>query len=344
VRYARLGDEPDAAIRAALRGGSAGLIVTTSGSTGTPREILIGTGSLLASAEASHARLSGPGRWLLALPPDRIAGVQVLIRSFIAGTTPVVLPSGRFDTPAFSTGTTTLVATTDPGVPLYTSLVPTQLHRLLATPTGIDALEAFTAVLIGGAPIGTPDARPTSIVETYGATETAGGCVYDGTALNGVGVEIDDTGRICLGGAVVADGYADGENGDFFVRDGIRWFRTSDLGVSENGSLSVLGRADDVINSGGYKVHPTVVERAMMRLPGVDQVAVVGVPDPEWGERIVALLVSAAGAPMPTTSEVREALAPDLPRFALPQEVRAIDRLPLLESGKIDRESARRNA
>lgn len=344
MRHAYLRDDPDAAIRAALNGNSTGLIISTSGSTRFPHDVLLDTDCLRASAEACHARLSGPGRWLLALPPDRIAGAQVLIRSFIAGTTPVVLPPGRFDALAFAAGTAALVETTNPTLPLYTSLVPTQLHRLLATPAGTGALAAFAAVLVGGSPLGSLRVNASPIVETYGATETAGGCVYNGIPLKGVEVEIDAAGRICVGGAVVADGYADGEDEDFFVRDGVRWFRTSDLGTWKDGSLQVLGRADDVINSGGYKIHPALVERAMLSLPGVVQVVVVGVPDPEWVERIVALVVYAEGTPIPVTEEIRKILSADLPHFALPQEVRAVDRLPLLESGKIDRESARKGA
>lgn len=344
MTYARLSDGPEEAIRAALGGDSAGLVVTTSGSTGAPREVLLGTDALRASAEATHARLSGPGRWLLALPPDRIAGAQVLLRSLIAETTPVVLPPGPFDAPSFATGASALVATTDPGVPLYTSLVPTQLHRLLATPEGLAALEPFSAVLVGGAPLGPADSRPTTIVETYGATETAGGCVYDGIPLEGVRVEVDDTGRISIGGAVVADGYADGDNASFGSRDGVRWFRSSDVGAWEAGSLRVMGRADDVIISGGYKVHPAVVERAILGLPGVDQAVVIGLPDSEWGTRVVALVVTAVGSASQTTRSIREALSGALPRFALPREVRSIRELPLLESGKIDRAAARAGA
>jgi O-succinylbenzoic acid--CoA ligase len=268
----------------------------------------------------------------------------VLIRSLLAGTTPVVLPPGPFDAPTFAAGVATLVATTDPGVALYTSLVPTQLHRLLATPIGLNALEAFAAVLVGGAPMGVFDTRPSSIVETYGATETAGGCVYNGIPLKGVLVEIDDTGRIRLGGTVIADGYADGDDACFSMRDDTRWFQTSDLGAWEGGSLRVLGRADDVIITGGYKVHPAVVEREILALPHIDQAVVIGLPDPEWGTRLVALVVVKAGAPVSTTPGIREALASELPPFALPREVRVVDSLPLLESGKIDREAARAGA
>jgi O-succinylbenzoic acid--CoA ligase len=168
--------------------------------------------------------------------------------------------------------------------------------------------------------------------------------VYDGIPLEDVRVKVDGTGRISIGGTVVADGYADGDDADFGSRDGVRWFRSSDVGAWKAGSLRVMGRADDVIISGGYKVHPAVVERAVLTLPGVDQAVVIGLPDPEWGTRVVALVVIAVGATPPTTRSLREALSGALPRFALPREVRSVRELPLLEGGKIDRAAARAGA
>ncbi|MBN2177326.1 MAG: AMP-binding protein [Demequinaceae bacterium] len=350
MTYARLADGPESAVAEALHGDAAGLLVATSGSSGTPREVLLGTESLRASAEATHARLSGPGRWLLALPENRIAGAQVLVRSFLAETTPVRLVSGPFDPAAFASGVAALTATTDPGVPLYTSLVPTQLHRILASESCREDLDRFNAVLVGGAPLGLPrEALPPSVIETYGATETAGGCVYDGIPLDGVQVEVDDSGRVTIGGMVIADGYADDADSDtdigtgpgLFLRDDVRWYRTPDAGVWAGGSLAVVGRLDDVIVSGGFKVHPTTVETALLTLPGIEQAVVVGVPDSEWGERVVALVV---GSAVPTIERVRGDLLKTLPRFALPREIRPVGALPLLESGKIDRKAARRLA
>lgn len=340
MTYESLADGPETAIGRALRGDASGLRIATSGSSGTPRDVLLGTAALRASAEATHQRLSGPGRWLLALPTDRIAGTQVLVRSHLAGTTPVSLPPGSFEPDVFVSAAATLRETTDPGVPLYSSLVPTQLRRLLASSEARGCLEAFSAVLVGGAPLGgLVRNAPCAIVETYGATETAGGCVYDGKALDGVRAEVDDSGRIHIGGDVVADGYADGEDSDVYRRDDTRWYRTPDMGGLRKGKLAVFGRMDDVIISGGYKVHPEVVEAALISLPVIEQAAVVGVPDPEWGERVVALVVSTEAA-VPTAAQVRRSLSPLLPSFARPRELRSVSSLPLLKSGKIDRRAA----
>lgn len=335
--YARLGHDPDAAVASVLSGDAGGLEVPTSGSSGQPRLVRIATSALLASAEAAHRRLSGPGRWLLALPADHIAGAQVLLRSALAETVPVRCAPGSFTPETFLAAAAALTDTTDAGTPLYASLVPTQLHRLLASPRAVDALEGFSAVLVGGAPLGIARrVLPSAIVETYGATETSGGCVYDRTPLNGVVVEVDGDGRIVVGGGVIADGYADGDDGAFQAKDGIRWYRTPDLGTFEGGTLTILGRADDVILTGGHKVNPADVEPALQALPNVDQAAVIGIPDPEWGSRVVAVIVPSQGTP-PTAAEVRVALAGSLPAYALPREIRVARSLPLLPSGKIDR-------
>lgn len=298
----------------------------------------MGGAALRASAEASHARIGGPGRWLLALSTDRIAGAQVLARSSLSGLSPVVVPDGPFDADTFATEARRLASTTDPGVPLYVSLVPTQLHRLVASDVGRAALEPFAAVLVGGSSL-TAINRPRNVVETYGATESAGGCVYDGAPLDGVAVTIDADGRVEIGGPTLADGYADGDNSDFHERSGMRWFRTSDVGMWDGRRLEVSGRADDVIVTGAFKVHPSTVERAMAGLPGVHEVVVVGIPDDEWGTRVVALVVPTPGASAPSTEDTRAALA-ELPRFARPREVRQIGTIPLLASGKIDRMAA----
>ena len=341
--YARLADDPASAIRSLVLGDVSGLVVATSGSTATPRDVYLRRDSLLASAKAAHARLAGPGRWLLAVPTDRIAGAQVLLRSELAGTEPVPLATGRFTAEAFAAAARRLASATDRGVPLYVSLVPTQLTRIMREPDAARALEVFSAVLVGGGPLDAPEA-PSNVVATYGATETSGGCVYGGVPLDGVEVRLDATGRISLGGPTVADAYADGPDDALVERSGTRWFVTSDLGRYVDGRLEVLGRADDVLITGGHKVHSASVERAIAALPGIEMAVVVGVPDLEWGQRVVALIVADDGEPAPSASEVRAALASSLPRFAVPKVVKRVGRIPLLDSGKIDREACRRLA
>lgn len=340
MTYAPLSVEPEEAIRAAFSGGVRGISVLTSGSTGEPRTVLIGGHALRYSAEASLSRLGGPGRWLLAIPADRIGGAQVLARSIVAGTTPLRIAPGVFTAAHFREAAHELLESTPAGTPLYTSLVPTQLRRILEDPAATKALDVFAAILVGGAAWGS-SVRPANVVTTYGMTETAGGCVYNGVPLDGVEVRADPEGRLLIAGPVLCDGFADGDVESFVTIDERRWLRSPDLGSVEGGIVTVTGRVDDVIVTGGHKVHPATVERALSALPGVTGAAVNSVPDQEWGRSVVAIVVVAKGAVAPSLDSLQEQLRDALPRHALPRRVIVVDSLPLLETGKIDREAIR---
>mgnify|MGYP002402211694 CR=1 FL=1 len=328
----RLDEEPVRQIAAVLRDPSKALLVPTSGSTGAPREVRLTGEALAASGNATHAALSGPGSWLLATPIDRIAGIMVAVRSMLAGTPLGHLPHGTFTGAGFAS----YVEGWNTDGPRYVSLVPTQLHRVLESPAGRAALATFDAVLVGGAPLHRD--APSEVVTTYGSTETCGGCVYDGLPIGDTQFRLVD-GRVWLSGPTLALGYVDGDDSAFVTDDGVRWFVTSDIGeVDEDGRLRILGRADHVINTGGVKVHPVAVERALESLPYVDAAIVVGLPDPEWGARAVALVETASG--IPQWRLVREALRSDLPAPAIPRDGWAVETLPTLASGKIDRSAA----
>lgn len=342
MKHMRLSEGPEAAIAAALGGDAPGIAVPTSGSTGTPRLVMLRGEAIRASAVATRERLGGSAAWLLAVPANRIAGAMVIARAAIDDAPLARIPEGPFTPERFSDAVATM-----PAGPRRVSLVPTQLSRLLNHPEGAEALATFDAVLVGGAALRRHDV-PANVVTTYGMTETSGGCVYDGTPLTGVEVDVDGDGRVLLAGPMLADGYAsptgepmpDAEA--WLWRDGRRWHRTGDLGVWEDGRLTVLGRADDVINSGGVKVHPDGVERALLTLPEVAACVVVGIPDAEWGEAVGALIEPRPGSEAPSSSEVRTALREHLPREALPRIVLAVDSVPRLPSEKIDRMTARR--
>lgn len=342
------------------------VVVQTSGST-TGRGHLVGisAAALRASAQATHARLAGPGTWLLCLPAHHIAGVQVLVRSALAGTDPVVLDvSAGFSVDAFVAAA--LRARDDAATPLYCSVVPTQLVRLLdfGRPDALDALRAFDAILVGGAataPHVLDRARAAGVraVTTYGMSETGGGCVYDGRPLDGVGVRVDDDGRVLLSGPMVAHGYLDDPAASaatfLAAPGGTCTVRTSDRGeltVAADGTtrLRVLGRMDDLIITGGIKVDPGVVAAVVAALPGIAEACVVGVPDPEWGQRVVAVVVPAhrevlrdgtgAGlvvAPPPELARVRDAVKAALSPAHAPRDVLLTAHLPLRGPGKIDR-------
>ncbi|UQN29744.1 AMP-binding protein [Brachybacterium kimchii] len=377
------------------------MVVPTSGSTGRAKAVAHPLRSLLASQDATarlfadddgargtdadRAAHAGHGYWLPLLPPTHIAGIQVIARAHrtaqVLGLERVPLPdplpdlSVHFDAARF-------VALAEPALeeaaaadlPAFTSLVPTQLTRLLgeASADGARAralLARFSAVLVGGAAT-PPDllarAKGARIAArtTYGSSETAGGCVYDGVPLPGVALELvgaedgDEEGRLRLRSPTLAHGYVleDGSAAteDFPVvgPDGERAFVTSDLARIDEGRLKILGRADDVITTGGLKVVPQDVERAIDRslmLRGLlAEWVVVGVPDPEWGRRVEALVVPAEGAPTDPDdlpALVRSALrTTGVPSHAVPRRVHVVEALPRLGIGKIDRAAAARTA
>ncbi|WP_020016021.1 AMP-binding protein [Promicromonospora sukumoe] len=397
------------------------LVLRTSGSTGNPREVALSAAALRASAEATHERLGGPGRWLLVLPPTHVAGVQVVNRTVVAGTEVRVGDLTPF-TPAAFAALARGFLNGHEGERAYVSIVPTQLHRLVAAAggdgtaggdddgtddgAGLAELARFDAVLVGGA--ATPAAllaraRAAGVraVTTYGMSETSGGCVYDGVPLAGVRVRLaapgtsadaspgpdpdsesdsdsdsDDgaprTGVVELSGPVLAEGYV----GDAAATaaafrtdpDGTRWFRTSDLGRLDGGRLTILGRADDVILTGGVNVAPAAVEAAIaehlagLGTPG--EACVVGVPDEEWGQAVVAVLAlpgtpdagpaPTAAGPAPTApgppltaggaellAGLRSAVGQTLGAPAAPRRVYLAAALPTRGPGKVDRRAVR---
>jgi O-succinylbenzoic acid--CoA ligase len=310
------------------------LVVPTSGSTGDPKGVLLSAAALAASADATERRLGGPGRWTLALPVTHIAGLQVVLRALRAGAPPVPVAAGcEAD---FVAATAALGSGRR-----YTSLVPTQLGRLLAAGPGtLDALRSYTAVLLGGAapPAGlVARARDEGVpvVLTYGMSETSGGCVYDGIPLDGVRVDLAEGDRIRIGGPVLAHGYRLRPELSREAFAGGR-FVTGDVGRLAGGRLTVLGRADDVLVTGGEKVAPGAVADALAEHPAVAEAAVVGVTDPEWGQRVVAVVVLRDGAGL-TLAEARRHVAGRVSAVAAPRELRVVDALPLLPSGKLDR-------
>lgn len=325
---------------------SIALVVGTSGSTGTPKRTALTAQALAASAAATenffNANPYAASQWLLALPAHYIAGAQVLARSVLAGTVPVIARSVT-EPVHFSPEVFLQAVEQMDSARRFISLVPTQLHKLLesadANPSlGAEiheALGSFTGILLGGAPasadlLAASTALGLNTVTTYGSAETAGGCVYSGSVLPGVRVELvpeesmptapdiegtpAQVGRIWISGAHLASGYI----GDaartaehfFTTADGTRWYRTDDYGLlspvtapdsNENCSeqrLQVLGRSDDVLISGGVKISARAVATVLEEHPAVREACVVGLPDARWGTAIAAAvtLVPSAGA------------------------------------------------
>ncbi len=304
------------------------LLIETSGSTGRPKRVVLSRGAVLSSVHASAARLGASGRWLLALPSSYVAGVQVVVRSLVAGHDPVVVGPE---------GVAAAVAASEDATPLFTSLVPTQLHRLLDDDRETAALARLHTVLLGGGPIDPrlrvrAETSGVHVVATYGASETAGGCVYDGVPLDGVSVDLDADGRIRLGGPTIFSGYeGDPELTAEVLVDGR--YVTADAGrIDDDGRLQVLGRLDDVVVSGGVNVPLPAVARRLREHPDVDQVEVLGAPDDEWGHRVVAFVVGDLGL-----EAARDWVAQAHPRAWAPRQLVRLDGLPLLPNGKVDR-------
>lgn len=315
------------------------LLIETSGSTGHPKRVVLSRDAVLASVRASAARLGASGPWLLTLPSSYVAGVQVIVRSLVAGHEPVPVEDLDLDAALAHVGDQAHA---------FTSLVPTQLHRLLDDPAQAAALARLHTVLLGGGPI--PPALRTRaeaagihVVATYGASETAGGCVYDGLPLDGVAVKIDADGRIRLGGPTIFDGY----EGDPELTAGTLvegWYVTSDSGrLDEDGRLQVLGRLDDVVVSGGVNVPLPAVAARLREHPDVDEVETLGVEDEEWGRRVVALVVPARplGSDDLRSEDLRDWVARAHPRSWAPRQVIILERMPLLANGKVDRVALR---
>lgn len=302
------------------------LVVETSGSTGAPKRVLLSRSAVEASAAATARRLGATGQWALVLPPSYVAGVQVVCRSLLAGHPPT---SGWPD---------------DRDRAWFTSLVPTQLHRLLDSPDDLAALRTAHTVLLGGGPIdpalrARAEAEGVRVVATYGSAETAGGCVYDGHPLDGVAVAVGTEGRVRISGPTLFDGYeGDPELTAECLVDG--WFLTSDAGrLDEDGRLTVLGRIDDMVVSGGVNVPAPAVAARLRRHPGLTDAEVLGVDDPEWGQRVVAFVVPASsGADL---AELRDWVAEEHPRAWAPRQVVALPEIPRLGNGKPDRVALR---
>jgi O-succinylbenzoic acid--CoA ligase len=310
------------------------IVVSTSGTTGVPKGAMLTAAALVASASATHDRLGGPGSWLLALPAYHVAGLQVLVRSVLAGTTPVAIPPS-LDVAELPSAIAELGSGRR-----YASLVAVQLDNALRDAGAAAALAELDAVLIGGGPMPAAIAERAaaagiSVVRTYGMSETAGGCVYDGVPLDGVEVRIDD-GRVVLGGETVAKGYRNPVDPDPFVEPG--WFRTDDVGaLDDSGVLRVLGRIDDAISTGGLTVLPQLVETVLATHPAIADSAVFGVPDERLGQRVCAAIVLAANSVAPTVAELRAHVATTLDATAAPREMHVVDELPRRGIGKLDR-------
>ena len=315
---------------AALDVPDAAVIVATSGSTGTPKGVELSRDAIAASVAATHARLGGAGLWVCPLPVQHVAGMMTIARGLLGGGGVRLVGPDLADLPV-------------PDARAYLSVVPAQLHRALEDAETIGRLAEYAAVLVGGSaiPAGLRDRareRGVRVVTTYGMSETCGGCVYDGVPLAGVRVTFEVGERIVLAGPMAFSGYRLDPGRTREVLDGDR-VRTNDRGRLRDGRLRVAGRIDDVVISGGVNVDLADVQRHADAIWGVDpnrRVVVAAVPDPRWGQRVVA----ATAGPV-TLAEARRELGAVLEPAAVPRDLRRLTCASLALAGKIDRAAVR---
>jgi O-succinylbenzoic acid--CoA ligase len=302
------------------------VVIVTSGSTGAPKEVGLSTSALVSSAQASHEFLGASfgQKWSLLLPLTHIAAVNVLVRSLELGTVP------------FDLRTASEYPEAD-----FTAIVPTQLFRALnGDERLLEHLTSCRVVLVGGAML--PDAIATRahtlgirIVSTYGMTETSGGSVYNGTPLNSVEVGITPAGTVKIRGPILASTYLNDAIG--WERTNVDgWFVTNDYGHFDSGKLSIQGRADDLIISGGEKISLLAIESALSSRYPDNEFAAFAIPDQEWG---AALYIAIAGPVSIPTQEIITYLATCLGNTAKPKGFLTLAVLPVISIGKVDKKA-----
>lgn len=312
------------------------VVLATSGSTGNPKGVLLSAAGLT----ALHPWRDEPSTWVVAIPLSSAGGLNVLTRALADGSGFIgadSLGGARPFTPAgFARAVT---AAQSSGLPLRTSLVPAQVRRLLGDSQGIEALQAFSTILIGGARLDAATRESAAshgitVISTYGMTETCGGCVYDGMPLDGVTVAIDDMSRVILGGPSIALGYRrdSAMTAQHFTAEG---FRTSDLGELIDGRLRILGRIDDVVTVNGVNVSLTAVEAVLREQSGVTDCAVIALEDIDRGSRLVAFVCGTSTH----LEALGDAVSDRLGTAARPRHITTIEHLPMLPGGKIDRQA-----
>jgi O-succinylbenzoic acid--CoA ligase len=292
------------------------LVVTTTGSSGVAKEIQLSAGALLASAKASNKFLNAEfgSTWSLLLPLNHIAGINVLIRSLELGTTPTNLIGYEGKYPKVD----------------FTSVVPTQLYRALHGDSNLlEHLQNARAVLVGGAALTSAlrseaEAAGINVIETYGSTETSGGCIYDGVPLEGVEIAIGEAGRIALKGKNIA----------YQLIDGDGWYYTSDAGQIVDGKLIVRGRIDDVVITGGENISLTSIERVVAQTLPQIEAAAFAVADPEWGQ---AIHLAVVGADSSIEAQIQSALESEIGSAGKIKSFHYLSELPLIGIGKVDR-------
>lgn len=311
----------------------------TSGSTGTPRLVVLPRVLLTEVALTRDKEMGGPAAWFVGVPPATAGGLVAIARGLRSPVPPTAWTGAgvaRFDVDRFTAEAGAFLdEAAGAGVHARVSLVATQVHRLLSDATATEVLARFHTVLIGGGPLAESTRKAAkstgvTVVHSYGATETCGGCVYDGVPVAGTSVRIRND-EIQISGDCLASDYVDGP----LRRTEDGWWQSGDRGAIVDGKLHVWGRFDDVVTVNGANVDLAVVRRTVDAIPGVSDAVVLTVPDPAGGVRLRAFVVGDV-----SPDEVRATVGDRLGSAAVPR-VTQMTRLPLLASGKVDVERLR---
>ena len=302
------------------------MVIHTSGSTGASKEVELSASALVASAQASNKYVGATTgmRWSLLLPLTHIAGINVLVRSIELGTSPIDLRNYVGEYPDSD----------------FTAIVPTQLFRAINGDKNLlNHLKNAKAVLVGGGKLAAKLKKEATelgikIIETYGMTETCGGCIYDGEPLENISYQIGADNRIMISGPSLASGYLGEEELWSASFDG-KWFTTSDIGSVNNGKVEVIGRVDDVVISGGENISLTSIEALIKNALPEIEIAAFAIEDLEWGSAIHLAVVGHKDL----EDEIRNLLSSNLGSAAKPKEFHFLDRIPLTPLGKVDRQS-----
>ena len=313
-----------------------GLVMPTSGTSGTPKLAELSKEAVSAAIHSSTRALGAAvdAPWVACLTPAHVGGMLVLLRAALLGAP--VLVHEVFE-PERLAAEAAEAAEADRG--LFVSVVPAMVHRLVSRGAALPGV----TLLVGGGGLDRParealERSGARVVTTYGLTETCGGVAYDAVPFPETDVRFASGGAIELRGPTLMSGYRrDGQaTAEAFTTDG--WLRTGDLGaLDEVGRLTVSGRSDDLIRTGSEKVWPEEVERALADHPKIADVAVAGSADPEWGEHVTAFVVPESPDDPPSLAELQTHVEGRLARFKSPREVVVCARIPRTASGKVRR-------
>ena len=296
-------------------------VVTTSGTTGEPKGVVLTHDAMQASALATGVALDinpATDTWLGCLPLAHIGGLAVVTRSIITDTPLILQPS--FDPDA-------VAEALEAGATLA-SFVTRALVQ-------IDPAR-FRRILLGGA--APPPNRPSNVIATYGLTETGSGCVYERDPLQGVELMFDRDDQLLIRAPMLLRAYRNAMASTLETdpKNSEGWFATGDLGgFDKNGKLFIDGRKSEVIITGGQKVWPSRGEDVLRTQPGVADVALIGQPHPEWGHEVVAMVVPNDDGP--DLNQLRAASQAELPVWYAPRRVELVESLPRTAIGKLHR-------